>query len=155
VAFLDNVGDITTKRIVDEMIPTFFDVINDKYLGDIARYVHNTGRYYNGRADVRMDTLPEIITKKDLASRELIRQVNNLFESQISTLIEEKLARDIAVLTRENVSQTITERQPYTDGDGNRRFRNVQRTYAFVYDNYMYGQKTREMKQANQCTITR
>lgn len=45
--FLDNVGDITTKRIVDEMIPSFIDVINEKYLGEIAKYVHNTGRYYN------------------------------------------------------------------------------------------------------------
>lgn len=131
------------------MVPTFIDVINEKYLGEIAAYVHNTGRYYNGRADVRMDSLPEIITKKDLAAREVLRQFNDLLENQINTLIETKLARDIPVLVRENVSQTITERQRVGD-----EFRNVTRTYNFVYDNYMYGRKTSSMTDASQCSIT-
>lgn len=102
-----------------------------------------------------MDTLPEIITKKDLAAKELLKQVNLLLENEVDTLVENKLARDIPVLTRENVSQTITEQESYRDSDGNTRYRSVQRTYNFVYDNYMYGQKVSSITDASQCSITR
>jgi len=64
-SFLDNAGDITTKVFADELVVPFLKVINEKYFGDIARWVHNAGRYYNGYSDVSMDTIPAMIAKKD------------------------------------------------------------------------------------------
>lgn len=46
-SFLDTAADVTTKIFADELATPFLKVVNEKTLGDIARWVHNTGRYYN------------------------------------------------------------------------------------------------------------
>lgn len=67
-SFLDKANDITTKIFGEELVTPFLKVINEKYLSDLNRWVHNTGRYYNGYSDVRVDTVPELITTKDALS---------------------------------------------------------------------------------------
>lgn len=64
-SFLDKASDISTKIFGEELVTPFLKVINEKYLSDLNRWVHNTGRYYNGYSDVRVDTIPELITTKD------------------------------------------------------------------------------------------
>ncbi len=46
-SFLDDASDITTKVFADELIIPFLKTINEKYLGDVERWIHNAGRYYN------------------------------------------------------------------------------------------------------------
>ena len=98
-----------------------------------------------------MDTLPELITKKDLAAREFIRQINEMYQGVIRELVETKLARDSAVLTQENVSQTIREVKKNENGDNVV----VSRTYQFVYDNFFYGDKSSGFSAAPSCSLTR
>ncbi len=73
-------------------------VINEKYLGDIARLVHNTGRYYNGYSDVRMDTVPELITKKDALTTQVLREANDVLEKIIDEYVDKNMSLDVPVL---------------------------------------------------------
>lgn len=70
--------DITTKDIIEKSVKQFFEVFNAKYMGDILRYVHNTGRY--GDTDVRADSVPVVIAKKDLFMRTTLKDANTALE---------------------------------------------------------------------------
>lgn len=102
---------------------------------------------------MRVDTIPEIITKKDMAAHELLKQFNSALEDHINSIIENSLSRDIALLVSENVSETIYDiRNPLYDALFQDRFRRV---YDFTYDNYMYGQKAANISDVSQCSIMR
>ena len=41
----DSAPDIQTREPIEKSLKKFFEVLSEKYLGDILRYVHNAGRY--------------------------------------------------------------------------------------------------------------
>lgn len=110
------------------------------------RWVHNTGRYYNGYSDVRVDTMPELITTKDALTGQVIKESNDALEKLIDTYVDNNLALDIPVLVSRPGQKTISERS----GE-----RLVSRTYNFTYDNYFYGTKASEITNASQCSLIR
>lgn len=149
-AFLNQAADITTKVFSDELITPFIKVINEKYLWDVSRWVHNTGRYYNGSSDVRVDTIPELITTKDTLTSQIIKEWNDVLEKLIDSYVDSNLSLDIPILVSRPFQKTIRE----IDGSG-RRAREVSRTYNFVYDNYFYGTQAHQIKSAADCSLIR
>lgn len=149
-SFLDKASDITTKIFGDELITPFIKVINEKYLGDLGRWVHNSGRYYNGYSEVRVDTIPELITTKDALAGQVIKESNDALEKLIDRYVESNLSLDIPILVSRPGQKTIQER--YTSGG---RTRLVSRTYDFIYDNYIYGTKASDITSASQCSLIR
>lgn len=87
-SFLSNASDISTRIFARELIPEFAKTFGEKYLGDISRWVHQSGRYYDGYAKVRVDTMPELIQERDLLSSQILKQANDSFEKIINTYIE-------------------------------------------------------------------
>lgn len=76
---LAKVPDIATKDIIEKSVKQFFEVFNTKYMGDILRYIHNTGRYGDAN-NVRADSVPVMISKKDLLMRTTLKDVNTSLE---------------------------------------------------------------------------
>jgi hypothetical protein len=152
--FLDTAGDISTNIFAKELIVPFLKVINEKYIGDISRWVHNTGRYYNGFSDVRVDTIPEIITKKDELSVQVIKELNDTLEKIIDTYVDQNMAMDIPILISRDGQKTIIEKESYIS-KGRTLTRQVNRNFNYTYDNYFYGKKASEMTGADQCSLIR
>jgi len=75
----------------------------------VNRWVHNTGRYYNGYSEVRLDTLPELITKKDALSVQIIKESNDVLEKIIDTYVDNNLSLDIPILVSRSGKKTIQE----------------------------------------------
>ncbi len=145
-SFLDHAGDITTKVFGDELIVPFLQVINEKYLGDVTRWVHNTGRYYNGYSDVSVDTIPEMISKKDELTGQILKQLNDTLEKIIDTYIDQNMAMDIPLLASRDQKKTITEKVG---------LRWVSQVFDYTYDNYFYGKKAADITDASQCSLIR
>ena len=76
---ISSAPDITTKDVIEKSVKQFFEVFNAKYMGDILRYIHNTGRYGND-TNVRVDTTPVVIAKKDLFMRTTLKDANTSIE---------------------------------------------------------------------------
>lgn len=76
---ISNAPDITTKDIIEKSVKQFFEVFNAKYMGDVLRYVHNTGRYGDAN-NVRVDSTPVVIAKKDLFMRTSLKDMNTSLE---------------------------------------------------------------------------
>lgn len=130
----------------------FIKVINEKYFGDITRWVHNTGRYYNGYSDVSVDTIPQIITQKDALSSTIIKGANDAFEKLLDTYIDQNVAMDVPVLVSRTVQKKFSELEQYQSG-GKVQNRTVSRQLMFTYDNYFYGQKASDIKSASECGL--
>lgn len=101
--------DIATATVIHEVIPNFLKTLNSKYLGDVLRWVHNTGRYYDGYAKVRVDTIPELIDVRDMTSVRVIRDINDMFETMTDDYIDAHLATDIPILISSSVSSAGEE----------------------------------------------
>lgn len=71
--------DITTKDIIEKSVKQFFEVFNAKYMGDVLRYIYNTGRYGDAN-NVRADSAPVVIAKKDLFMRTTLKDANTAME---------------------------------------------------------------------------
>jgi hypothetical protein len=96
--FLSSATDISTRIFSRELIPSFLKTLNEKYIGDISRWVHQAGRYYDGFSKVRVDTMPELIQARDTLSTQMLQQINTTFETVINDYIEHALSIDIPVL---------------------------------------------------------
>lgn len=152
--FLKTAGDITTKVFADELVVPFLKVINEKYIGDVARWVHNTGRYYNGYSDVRVDTIPEVISKKDELTGQILKELNTTLEKIIDSYVDENMSLDIPLLINRGGTKTISEKQTYSSG-GRTLTRIVNRPFDYVYDNFIYGRKASDIKNASECSLIR
>jgi hypothetical protein len=62
--------------------------LSEKYIGDISRWVHQSGRYYNGYSKVRLDTMPELIQSRDTLSSQILREANDAFEKIVDEYVE-------------------------------------------------------------------
>ncbi len=97
-SFLSTASDISTRIFSQELIPSFIKTLNEKYIGDISRWVHQSGRYYDGYSKVRVDTMPELIQERDKLSTQILQQTNTTFETLINDYIERAMSVDIPVL---------------------------------------------------------
>jgi len=97
-SFLTTASDISTRIFSQELIPSFIKTLNEKYIGDISRWVHQSGRYYDGYSKVRVDTMPELIQRRDTLSTQMLQQVNTTFENIVNDYIERAMSVDIPVL---------------------------------------------------------
>lgn len=97
-SFLSKAADISTRIFSQELIPSFIKTLNEKYIGDISRWVHQSGRYYDGYSKVRVDTMPELIQQRDKLSTQILQQINTTFETVINDYIERAMSVDIPVL---------------------------------------------------------
>ena len=103
-SFLSTASDISTRMFSQELIPSFIKTLNEKYIGDIARWVHQSGRYYDGYSKVRLDTMPKLIQQRDKLSTQILQQVNTTFETLINNYIESAMSVDIPVLVSRDKS---------------------------------------------------
>jgi len=87
-SFLSNASDISTRIFAHELIPDFLKTLSEKYIGDVARWVHQSGRYYDGYSQVRLDTMPELIQQRDAISSRMLREVNDSLEVIVNNYIE-------------------------------------------------------------------
>lgn len=135
--------DITTKDIIEKSVKQFFEVFNAKYMGDVLRYIHNTGRY--GDMTVRVDSTPVVIAKRDLFMRTTLKDTNTLFESAIDNLLKTQLAEPLKIATGFTFDTNINK------GSLNVNNKNV----TLVYKNYFFGQEASAITDAKQCSIVR
>ncbi len=142
--------DIQTREPILKSLKRFFGVLNESYLGDILRFVHNAGRYGEGN-DVRVDTPAFIVGKKDELMGRTLKDGNAAFESMLDSLVKNGLSRDIAVGTVLNVSDTeIIPADPNVPDSSSSRD-----TTEYSFSNYYYGRKAETLSKAEQCSIVR
>ena len=106
------IPDIHTRRIIENSVKNFSEIFNEKLFWDVAKDVHNAGRYNETvtvdknweeikQARVNVDTVPEIITKLDEIARLSIKNANTDLEDHIDDLVRNKwLSRYIALFQR-------------------------------------------------------
>lgn len=97
--------DITTKDIIEKSVKQFFEVFNAKYMGDVLRYIHNTGRYGDAN-NVRADSAPVVIAKKDLFMRTALKDANTSLEGAIDALLRNTLAEPLKVAVSHRITTT-------------------------------------------------
>lgn len=97
--------DITTKDVIEKSVKQFFEVLNTKYMGDVLRYIHNTGRYGDAN-NVRADSVPVVIAKKDLFMRTSLKDSNTALEGAIDNMVHSTLAKPMIIATGYKVTTT-------------------------------------------------
>lgn len=135
---LANVPDITTKDIIEKAAKQFFEIFNAKYMGDILRYIHNAGRYGDA-TNVRVDSTPVVIAKKDILMRQTLKDTNTVLESAIDQLVRGTLSNPLRVFTAYEYTTKYRTSSPPT----------------YLYKNYFFGQKAEDVTKSEQCTIVR
>lgn len=139
--------DVQTREPIEKSLKRFFEVLSEKYLGDILRYVHNAGRYGAGN-DVRVDVPAIIVGKSDELMKRSLKDANTAFEGSIDALVRGGLARHVAVglvhSINENSATAGSEGTPGTSSSSSRS-----------YQNYLYGKPGANVSKAEDCTIVR
>lgn len=133
-SFLSTASDISTHFFSRELIPGFLKTLSEKYVGDVARWIHQSGRYYDWYSRVRADTVPELIQQRDALSTQILRQANDSFEKLVNEYIEGSLSVDIPVLVKREDSS---------------------RSKLFTYTNYFFGKKANTLWDASECSLVR
>jgi len=63
----------------------------------MRKHVYNAGRYNEGGSRVNTDMPPFLISVLDQVSAEVVKNVNNSLEKEITQLVAEGLSRNIAI----------------------------------------------------------
>jgi hypothetical protein len=71
--------DIQTRPAILKSVKQFFEVFNEKYIGDILKAVNNTGRYGDGK-NTRVDIAPVLISKRDEFMKRVLKDGNTTIE---------------------------------------------------------------------------
>lgn len=133
-SFLSSASDISTRIFARELVPGFVKTLSEKYIGDISRWVHQSGRYYDWYSKVRVDTMPELIQKRDAISSQVLREINDSLEKIVDDYVIGSLSIDIPVLVSRNKSA---------------------QSENFIYTNYFFGKKASSIKDASECSLLR
>ena len=100
---LSNSPDIQTETIIRKATKQFFEIFNEKYVGDILKFAYNTGRYSDG-TNTKADVALTLIAKQDALAKQVLKDANALLESEIDRLVKNGLSRNIAIpVSIENV----------------------------------------------------
>ncbi len=87
--------DATTYRRIRQLLPEYIKVV-EGYLGDADTKVRNTGRW-SFREDTA-DSIPHLITKMDILSREFLREFSLKTESRITDYVEHHWQKPVPIL---------------------------------------------------------
>lgn len=180
---MSNVPDASTRDFIFKSVKRYAEVVNSKYLGDMAKYVYGAGRYNEG-LNAQVDTPAVLITKKDSVTAAALKDANTLLENAIDAYVRKHLAQDVPALAQ--VKEKIELYEPvWHDWDACRGFGTVTdpdtgvtsassvceggwdryrhylhgfNAYAqneFSYKNFLFGQDVSGIKEPSQCTIVR
>lgn len=138
---LSKTPDIATKDIIEKSLKKFFEVVNAKYLGDVLRYIHNTGRYGDTN-DVRSDVTPIVIAKKDILMQQTLKDVNTSLEGAIDKMVQEGVSKKIPVLVQYSIKPPES-------------FPPEKNEVEKVYKNYFFGREASSVSSPADCTIVR
>ena len=144
---LSKIPDITTKDIIEKSTKQFFEVLNGKYMGDVLRYIHNAGRYGDAN-NIRSDSVPVMIAKKDLFMRSTLKDGNTSIEGAIDNLLRTTLADRLKVAVSYESGSTTESSATDTDPA-------VTKTDMRVYKNYFFGKEAGLIDDMKECTIVR
>lgn len=78
--------DIQTTRPIMSYLKRFHEIINEKTLGDIQKFVHNAGRYNSGTV-VRVDHGAIDMSMVDEVALRTLKEANDNLESLIDTTL--------------------------------------------------------------------
>lgn len=132
---INDISDVYAPKILSEILNDYNDVFNKKILGEELAAVHNAGRY-NQNWNVNADLIQTKISIIDEEAKQAIKRFNDVIEASLNHYITEKnFARRIPI------GDTTTVK--YWTG----------RSYS--YDNYFFWENSKNIKNANQCTIAR
>lgn len=134
--------DIQTRTAIMKIAKQFYEVINEKYVGDILKFVYNTGRYGDGK-DTRVDIGAVLISKRDKFVERALKDANTAVENAIDSLVKTGLSQDIALPVAIKVKNYDTAgKEDYSE-------------IAPVYQNYLYGKTASGITNAKECSIVR
>lgn len=90
-------SDILTRYITDNATKKYLEIFNASALGDMRKYVYNAGRYNKSGSKVNVDMPPFLISVLDQVSAEMIKNVNNSLEKEITQVVSNGLSRKIVI----------------------------------------------------------
>lgn len=140
-----SIPDVQSREMVNKSVKQFFEVFNEKHIGDILKFVYNTGRYGSGNK-VRADVGPVLISKQDEYMKRLLKDTNTALETQIDSLVKNGLSRDIALPVELNTLGPSAD-----DGSPSA----ATSPEPPVYKNYFFGKDAAQIERANECSIVR
>jgi hypothetical protein len=133
--------DIMARQPIDKVLKIFHETINEVYFGDLMKFVFNTGRYGNGQ-NVRVDTIPFLIDKKDREMQQTLLIGNNLLEKTIDDLVKTKLSKNIVIYTHHILCDSHTHASS-VDYDYHRS------------DNFIEGKRAVDITRPEECSVFR
>lgn len=149
-----NVPDSQAKTIINGAIKQFFAIFNEKYIGDILKYVYDTGRYGTTN-NVRVDTPAILIAKRDNFMKKTLKDVNKIFEDKIDALVKNWLSRNLALPTK--VQEKLVYYPPRCVDEFWEPL--TSQVWKIVSDhtieNYFYWKIASSITSTNQCSIFR
>ena len=145
----DSSPDIQTRTAIEKTVKQFFQVLNEKHIGEALKFIYNTGRYGTGDG-VRADYAPVLVSKRDEFMKRYLKDANTAIEDAIDSLVKNGLARDVLIPTKLETTTAgegnDANGQPIDPPDNPR---------APVYKNYYYGLDASNVQSAKDCTIVR
>lgn len=119
----DNLPDLQSKTILEGLTKKYAELFAQPQ-GVWNRLINNTGRYEaqalqtDGSVVNDYDTAISLISKKDAYTIQMLRRVNDQFETLINSLVEdEELAREIPIIGLLELGGTYTVYEENEDGD--------------------------------------
>lgn len=73
------------------------EIFNGSTLGDMRKHVYNAGRYNQSSSRVNVDTPSFLISVIDEVGTQIIKNVNDELEEQITDLVANGLSREIVI----------------------------------------------------------
>ncbi|MDD2745687.1 MAG: VCBS repeat-containing protein, partial [Candidatus Gracilibacteria bacterium] len=157
--------DVQTRTAITKVTKQFFEIFNEKYLGDILKYIYNTGRYGDG-TNTRADIAPVLISKRDEFMKRVIKDTNTVLEDSIDQLVKNGLSRDIAIPTSVKVTKTdnrYTSTSQAEDplnpfaprANGRSKTNTATDNDPPIYYNYYFGKAASTITSARECSIVR
>ncbi|MCK9272556.1 hypothetical protein M0P65_03345 [Candidatus Gracilibacteria bacterium] len=154
----NSVPDSQAKNIITGAIKQFFSIFNEKYIGDILKYVYDTGRYGTTN-NVRVDTPATLIAKRDNFMKKTLKDVNKIFEDKIDNLVKNGLSRNLALPTK--VQEKLVYYPPKCgtnesgDTDGSTYTGSGKIVSDHTIENYFYGKNASSISSTSDCSIFR
>ncbi|MDD2566021.1 MAG: VCBS repeat-containing protein [Candidatus Gracilibacteria bacterium] len=155
-----SVPDVMTKQIITAVTKQFFQVFNEKYIGDILKFAYNTGRYGNTNS-TRVDTVISTISKKDNLMKRLLKDTNTSMEGIVDNILKKGLARNIALPIKVEESKHHIYEIDNGEGSWSCDGRDLAAYDQFgssgvgTLENFYYGKIGSSLIKTNECSIYR
>ncbi|EKE27248.1 MAG: hypothetical protein ACD_3C00233G0001 [uncultured bacterium (gcode 4)] len=155
---LTKTPDVMTKKVIETLTKNFFQIFSDKYIGDILKYVYNTGRYWNTK-NTRVDTVISIISKQDNTMKRILKDTNTSLEWFTDNLLKKWLARNIAVPIKIEESkhrryETGSEGAYSCDWYSKEEYWDFsENNWVWVLENFYYWKIWSSLTRANECSV--